>query len=140
MPKNSSESNPIANSWHNLPLPQKNLLVNLMAELVDQQPPNRSAGAKKGEVHTITAKSSQRLNIIGALITSGKLVIAKLWQSVNGLRFFGFLMALMQSMSKPLLVVLDNASLHSAKKLKPYGIFWLNMGCAFICYPLTALS
>ena len=37
MLKNSSEPNPIANPWHNLPLPQKNHLVNLVADLVHRQ-------------------------------------------------------------------------------------------------------
>jgi hypothetical protein len=55
------------------------------------QPPNRSAWTKIGETHAITAKRAQRLNVMGALLSSGKLIMAKLWQSVNGLWFFGFL-------------------------------------------------
>lgn len=99
------------------------------------QPPNRSAWTKKGEVHAITAKRSQRLNIIGALLSSGKLVMAKLWQSVNGLWFFGFLMALAESVSKPLVVILDNASVHTAKKLKPYWELLAEKGMRFYFIP-----
>jgi len=84
------------------------------------QPPNRSAWTKSGETHAITAKRGQRLNVIGALLSSGKLVMAKLWQSVNGLWFVGFLMAMLERVNKPLVVILDNASIHTAKKLKPY--------------------
>jgi transposase len=99
------------------------------------QPPNRSAWTKKGEVHAITAKRSQRLNIIGALLSSGKWVTAKLWQSVNGLWVFGFLMALVQSVSKPLVVILDNASIHTAKKLKPYWELLAENGMRFYFLP-----
>ncbi|MGZ5612513.1 MAG: transposase [Methylobacter sp.] len=60
------------------------------------QPPNRSAWEKRGETHAVTANRAQRLNVIGALLSSGELMLAKLWKSVNGLRFFGFLMALIE--------------------------------------------
>ena len=83
------------------------------------QPPNRSAWTKRGEVHAITAKRAQRMNVIGALLSSGRLLLTPLWQSVNGLWFFGFLMALIERVSKPMVVILDNASIHTAKKLKP---------------------
>jgi hypothetical protein len=43
-----------------------------------------------------------------------------LWVSVNDLWFFGFLMALVERIKKPLVVILDNASIHLAKKLTPY--------------------
>jgi hypothetical protein len=84
------------------------------------QPPNRSAWTKRGEAHAVTAKRAQRLNVIGALLSSGELMLAKLWQSVNGLWFFGFLMALVERINKPLVVILDNASIHTTKKLAPY--------------------
>lgn len=49
------------------------------------QPPNRSAWTKSGETHAITAQRGPRLNLIGALLSSGKLLLAKLWRTVNGL-------------------------------------------------------
>lgn len=77
------------------------------------QPPNRSAWTKSGEVHAITAKRTQRMNVIGALLSSGRLMLANLWQSVNGLWFF--LRALIERVSKPLAVILDNASIYNPK-------------------------
>jgi len=99
------------------------------------QPPNRSAWTKSGEVHAITAKRAQRLNVIGAMLSSGRLMLTKLWHSVNGLWFFGFLMALIERVSKPLVVVLDNASIHTAKKLKPYWDLLEEKGMRFYFLP-----
>lgn len=48
------------------------------------QPPNRSAWAAQGGVHAVEPKRSQRLNVMGALLSSGGLFMAKLWESVNG--------------------------------------------------------
>lgn len=44
------------------------------------QPPNRSAWTKRGETHAVTARRSQRLNVIGALFSSGRLMMTKLWE------------------------------------------------------------
>jgi hypothetical protein len=60
------------------------------------QPPNRSAWTKSGEAHAVMAKRGQRLNVMGAFLSSGELLLAKLWKSVNGLWFFGFLMVLIE--------------------------------------------
>lgn len=60
------------------------------------------------------------MNVIAALLSSGRFMPTKLWQSVNGLWFLGFLMALTERIRKPLVVILDNASIHTANKLKPY--------------------
>jgi hypothetical protein len=68
------------------------------------QPPNRSALTKSGEVQAIIAKRAQRMNVIGAMLSSGRLMLTTLWHSVNGLWFFGFLMAMIERVSKPLVV------------------------------------
>ncbi|WP_051299724.1 IS630 family transposase [Methylobacter luteus] len=99
------------------------------------QPPNRSAWTKRGETHAVTAKRAQRLNVIGALLSSGELMLAKLWKSVNGLWFFGFLMALVERINKPLVVILDNASIHTTKKLAPYWELLKNKGMQFYFLP-----
>ena len=99
------------------------------------QPPNRSTWTKSGEVHAVTAKRAQRMNVIGAMLSSGKLVLTKLWQSVKGLWFFGFLMALLKRVSKPLVVILDNASIHTAKTLKPYWDLLEEKGMRFYFLP-----
>jgi hypothetical protein len=77
------------------------------------QPPNRAAWMKRRQVH----KRTQRPHITGALLSQGNRMMAKR-QSVNGLWFFGFLMALVKRISKPLVVFLDNTFIHTAKKLK----------------------
>jgi len=46
---------------------------------------------EKGEMHAVKAQRAQHLNITGVWRLLGKLVMAKLWQSVNGLWIFGFL-------------------------------------------------
>nr|WP_236994344.1 IS630 family transposase [Methylomicrobium sp. RS1] len=99
------------------------------------QPPNRSAWTKKGETHAVTAKRGRRLNVMGAMLSSGKLVMAKLWQSINGLWFFAFLMAMLERVGKPLVVILDNASIHTAKKLKPYWDLLEEKGMRFYFLP-----
>ncbi|MCX7099031.1 MAG: hypothetical protein NTV43_14105 [Methylococcales bacterium] len=65
------------------------------------QPLNRSAWTKTGEVHAVTANRAQRMSIIGAMLSSGNLALAKLWKNVSGLWFFGFLMALIEQVGKP---------------------------------------
>ena len=99
------------------------------------QPPNRSAWTKSGETHAITAKRTQRLNVIGALLSSGRLLMVNLWQSVNGLWFFGFLMALIERVKKTMVVILDNASIHTAKKMKPYWDLLKEKGMRFYFLP-----
>lgn len=99
------------------------------------QPPNRSAWTAKGEVHAVEPKRSKRLNVMGALLSSGGLFMAKLWESVNGLWFFAFLMALVERVKKPLVVVLDNASIHTAKALQPYWELLEEKGLRFYFLP-----
>jgi transposase len=102
------------------------------------QPPNRSAWSKVGETHAVVAQRSQRLNVIGALLSSGRLLMAKLWRSVNGWWFFGFLMALLERVNKPLVVILDNASIHTTKALEPYWELLKEKGLR--CYFLPTYS
>jgi len=99
------------------------------------QPPNRSAWSKVGEAHAVVSKRSQRLNVIGALLSSGRLKMAKLWHSVNGLWFFGFLMALIERVKKPMVVIPDNASIHTAKALEPYWELLKEKGMRFYFLP-----
>jgi hypothetical protein len=61
--------------------------------------------------------------------------MAKLWKSVNGLWFFGFLMAMIERVKKPMVVILDNASIHRAKKLKPYWDLLAEKGMKFYFLP-----
>ena len=99
------------------------------------QPPNRSAWTARGEMHYVSAKRGRRLNVIGTLFSSGKLMLAKLWRSVTGLFFFAFLMAMIKTIRKPLVVILDNASIHTSKKLKPYWDLLKEQGMQFYFLP-----
>lgn len=81
------------------------------------------------------AKRTPRLNVIGALLSSGRLMLTKLWHSVNGLWFFGFLMALFTRIEKPLVVILDNASIHTAKSLEHYWDLLKDQGMRFYFLP-----
>ncbi|MFM2065133.1 MAG: hypothetical protein RLZZ584_42 [Pseudomonadota bacterium] len=81
--------------------------------------PNRSAWAHKGQRHLIEAKRGKRLNVLGAMISTGELFSAKFWQTTTGDAFAGFLGLLQDHVGKPLTVILDNASIHKSKAIKP---------------------
>ena len=53
------------------------------------------------------------------MLSNGELFAAKLWQSMTALLFTGFLGLLMEHVGKPLVVILDNASIHKAKDVAP---------------------
>jgi len=73
-----------------------------------------------GEQHRIEATRGPRLNVIAALLSSGKVVNAQIWGNVNSELFIGFLGLLReQASSKPMTVILDNASIHHAKRMQP---------------------
>ncbi len=61
--------------------------------------------------------------------------MAPLWRTVNGLWFFGFLMALVARVQKPLVVILDNASIHTAKSMQPYWELLEEKGLRFYFLP-----
>jgi transposase len=101
----------------------------------EPQPPNRSAWTQKGEVLTVTAKRAKRLNVLGAMLSSGRLFTAQLRRSVNGLCFIAFMFALIEYVGKKLVVILDNASIHKSKKMKPYREMLEEMGVQFYFLP-----
>ena len=85
-----------------------------------QAPPNRSAWTAVGERHMIDARRGKRLNVVGALLSSEGLFAVKLWETMTSMLFAGFLGLLVEQAGKPLTVILDNASVHTAKALQPY--------------------
>jgi transposase len=85
-----------------------------------QAQPNRSAWTPSGERHMIDARRGQRLNVLGAMLSSGELFTVKLWETTTSLLFAGFLGLLTEHVGKPLTVILDNASVHKAKAIQPY--------------------
>ena len=84
-----------------------------------QAHPNRSAWTPVGQCHVSTAQRGKRLNVVGALLSSGELFTAKLWETMTALLFVGFLGLLVEHVGKPLVVILDNASVHKAKEIEP---------------------
>lgn len=80
--------------------------------------PNRSAWTPVGEQHCIEATRGSRLNVVAALLSNGKVISAQLWDNMNSELFLGFLGLLReQAASKPMTVILDNASIHHAKSI-----------------------
>lgn len=99
------------------------------------QAPNLSAWTRRGDTHAVEVKRSKRLNVIGALLSSGRLLMTQLWHTFNCLWFFGFLMGLRERVSKPLVVILDNASIHTAKAMQTYWDLLEEKGLRFYCLP-----
>jgi transposase len=81
--------------------------------------PNRSAWTPKKERHLIEAKRGKRLNVLAAMLSTGKLISAKFWEAMTAEVFIGFLGILKEEVKKPLVIILDNASVHKAKITKP---------------------
>jgi len=84
-----------------------------------QPQPNRSAWTPRGERHLIEAKRGMRLNVLAALLSSGELFSATYWQTTTAETFGGFIGLLKEHVGKPLTVILDNASIHKAKSIRP---------------------
>lgn len=71
------------------------------------------------ERHLIDAHRGSRLNVLGALLSCGRMIAASYWQTTTADVFAGFLTKLVNDIKKPLTVILDNASIHKAKKIQP---------------------
>jgi len=84
-----------------------------------QAQPNRSAWTQVGKRHMIYAQRGKRLNVMGALLSSGELFTVKYWETATAMVFAGFLGLLADFVGKPLTVILDNASIHKAKAIQP---------------------
>ena len=98
--------------------------------------PNRSAWTPVGQRHLIDARRGRRrLNVIAALCSSGALHSAALWCSVKADAFVGFLGLLKQQVSKPLVVILDNASFHKAKDSRPFVRYLQKQGVELYFLP-----
>lgn len=80
--------------------------------------PNRSAWTPVGERHLIEAKRGKRLNVLAAMLSTGELFSAKIWQSTTAEIFAGFIGLLKEHVGKKLTVIIDNASIHKAKSTR----------------------
>ena len=83
----------------------------------------------------IEARRGKRLNVVGALLSSGGLFAVKLWETMTAMLFAGFLGMLVEHVGKPLTVILDNASVHTAKALQPYLKLLHNQGLTLYFLP-----
>ncbi len=97
--------------------------------------PNRSAWTPTGKQHLIEARRGKRLNVLAAMISTGDLFSAKLWQTTTADTFAGFLGLLKEHVGKPLTVILDNASIHKAKTIQPIVKYLENQGLTLYFLP-----
>jgi len=100
-----------------------------------QAQPNRSAWTETGAVHLITAERGKRLNVLGALISTGVLFTAKFWETTTAALFGGFLGLLLERVGGPLTVLLDNASIHKAKEIQPLLALLERKGLTLVFLP-----
>lgn len=100
--------------------------------------PNRSAWTPKGERHLVVAQRGKRLNLLAAMISDGTLFSAQLWTNTTADTFVGFLGLLKQSLAhlnKPIVVILDNASIHKAKASRSITDFLAKHGLTLYFLP-----
>ncbi len=97
--------------------------------------PNRSAWTECGKRHLIEAKRGKRLNVLAALLSSGKVLSAKYWENTTADVFVGFLNWIRQQVDKPLTVILDNASVHKAKSIAPLTAWLAKHGVTLYFLP-----
>jgi transposase len=89
-----------------------------------QAHPNRNAWTPRGMQHQIEAKRGKRLNVVGALLHSGRLLAVSLWHTMTAPLFSAFLSMLLKTVAKPITVILDNASVHTARAIQ-HELVWL---------------
>ena len=87
-----------------------------------QAHPLRSAWTPRGSKyrHLIQARRGKRLNVLGALLSSGELFCTRLWQTWTADLFVGWLGLLKAHVGSALTVIIDNAPIHTAKKILPF--------------------
>lgn len=97
--------------------------------------PNRSAWTECGKCHLVEAKRCKRLNVLAAFLSSGKVLSAKYWENTTASVFVGFLNWIRQQVDKPLTVILDNASIHTAKSIAPLTAWLAKHGVTLYFLP-----
>jgi transposase len=97
--------------------------------------PNQYAWSPKGERHLIQADRGSRLNVIGAMLSSGHLYSKKVWGSTNSEIFSAFIENLVHYVGKPLTIILDNASIHTSKLMENVMAVLKENGVSFYLLP-----
>jgi transposase len=80
--------------------------------------PNRGVWTPKGARHLIEAVRGARLNVMGAILSTGEVFQMKYWEKTTADIFSTFIAGLRNFVNKPLTIILDNASIHKAKSTK----------------------
>ena len=96
---------------------------------------NRSAWTECGKCHLVKAKRCKRLNVLAAFLSSGKVLSAKYWENTTASVFVGFLNWIRHQVDKPLTVILDNASIHTAKSIAPLTAWLAKNGVTLYFLP-----
>ena len=65
----------------------------------------------RGKDHKTQSQTASRLNVMGAMLSSGGLYLSGTWGTMTSLAFAGLLSQLIKRTAKLLVVVVDNASL-----------------------------
>lgn len=87
-------------------------------------PNNRYAWTQRREVHAVTALRSKRVNVMGCLLSANQFITSCLEESVCSTWFYAYLLGIAQRVKQaydiPLVLILDNASIHRSKKMKAF--------------------
>lgn len=80
--------------------------------------PNRSAWSPVEERHLIEAKRDIQLNVLAAMLSTGKFFSTNIWQSTRVEIFTEFVSLLKEHVGKKLTAIIENALIHKAKATK----------------------
>jgi transposase len=80
--------------------------------------PNRGVWTLKGARHLIEAVRGARLNVMGAILSTGEIFQIKYWEKTTAKIFGAFIVGLRNFVKKPITIILDNASIHKSKSTK----------------------
>lgn len=97
--------------------------------------PNQYAWSPKKERHLIQADRGSRLNVIGALLSTNELYAEKSWKSTNSARFADFIQNLVTHIGKPMIIVMDNATIHTSQLMKEVMADLAEKGVTFYRIP-----
>jgi hypothetical protein len=73
-------------------------------------------------VHAVDAVRLKRINVIGCLLSTGRLITSCLQESVNSRWFYAYLTGIAEQVKRtdqvPLVLIVDNASIHRSKQME----------------------
>ena len=81
--------------------------------------PNRSAWTPFGEQHCIEAPRGERLNVMAALFSDGSVIHSRYWCSSTAEIILDFVGELGMNVTEPLVIVIENASIHCERTIHP---------------------